>query len=171
MGVARCQKHAKFSTHDLVSSLVVYMKAPKEKLPTFTRHLALLVSKRIRKTILICCMLVTQRKFVRVTILSILKKKKCVKKIQGAEVYHNGEPSREEWDALMDKDRAFCYNEEISMEYGDNLVLVDEYVVHDINEEPSVPMFSNDGFEDLHCKYINQNKYISMNTFHIILYR
>ena len=71
----------------------------------------------------------------------------------------------------MDEDKAFCYNEEISVEYGDNPVLVDEYVVHDINEEPSVPIFSNDGFEDLYCKYINQNKYISMNTFHIILYR
>ena len=53
LGVAPCQKHAKFSTHDLASSLVVYMKAPKEKLPTFTRHLTLIVSKRIRKAILI----------------------------------------------------------------------------------------------------------------------
>ena len=87
------------------------------------------------------------------------------------EVYPNGEPSQEEWDALMDEDMAFCYNEEISVEYSDNPMLVDEYVVHDINEEPSVPMFNNDGFEDLYCKYINQNKYISMNTFHIVLYR
>ena len=87
------------------------------------------------------------------------------------EVFPNGEPSREEWDALMNEDRAFCYNEEISVESGAIPLLVDEYIVHDINEQPSVPIINNDGFEDLYCKYINQNNYISMNTFHIILYR
>ena len=53
LGVAACQKHAKSSMHDLESSLVIYMKGPKEKLPTITKYHALLVSKCIRKAILI----------------------------------------------------------------------------------------------------------------------